>query len=76
MHEAPFSTISACRRRIICWTGHKCAGNLLFRRPKLIIVVTLGRDAAFEAWSHGEAVAVSEFKLSDERKRLVVQERN
>jgi hypothetical protein len=26
----------------------------VFRRPKLpITVVTMGRDAAFEAWSHG-----------------------
>ena len=61
---------------IICWTGHKCAGNLPVPPAKADTVVTLGRDAAFEAWSHGEAVAVSEFKLSDERKRLVVQERN
>ena len=44
---------------------------------KADIVVTLGRDAAFEAWSHGEAAVVSVFKLSDEqRKRLVVQERD
>ena len=39
----------------------------LFRRLKLIIVVTLGRDAAFEAWSHGYSVREYAAELREER---------